>query len=147
MAERKYTHGLELHQDGKATIISIGEMEIWDGADLSLIRDSLISLIRGEGCRSIGINMKYAKHIPSGFFGMLFDWFESGVEVRLYNPTDRVHGMIWFRQFYLPEGDGCYVLHDGSQVAPVLAGEEERPRWEKESHLVESKRFQPARAL
>lgn len=147
MAERKYTHGLELHQDEKATIISIGEMEIWDGADLSLIRDSLISLIRGEGCGSIGINLKYVRYIPSGFFGMLFDWFESGVEIRLYQPTDRVQGMIWFRQFYLHEGDGCYVLHDGSQCAPVLAGEEEQPSWEMDSRPGESVRCEPARAL
>ena len=49
MAERKYIHGLTLRQDAKAVVLDIGEMEIWDGADLSLIRDTLISMIRGEG--------------------------------------------------------------------------------------------------
>ena len=61
MAERKYIHGLTLRQDDKAVILDIGQMEIWDGADLSLIRDTLISMIRGDGQQSIGINMQFVK--------------------------------------------------------------------------------------
>ena len=53
MAERKYIHGLTLHQDARGMILDIGQMEIWDGADLSLIRDTLISMIRGEGHQAI----------------------------------------------------------------------------------------------
>lgn len=147
MAERKYIHGLTVRQDAQTVVLDIGEMEIWDGADLSLIRDTLISMIRHEGERSIGINMQYVKHIPSGFFGMLFDWFESGIEVRLYQPTERVANMIWFRQFFLQEVGNCYVLHDGSQCAPVLAGEEEDSSWQTESRLGEPNRRDTSRAI
>ncbi|RLS58550.1 MAG: hypothetical protein DWH91_02190 [Planctomycetota bacterium] len=147
MAERKYTHGLSVTQDDRATIIDIGDMEIWDGADLSLIRDTLIGMIRKEGVGSIGIDMRCVKYIPSGFFGMLFDWFEQGIEVRLYRPTDRVVQMVWFRQFFMLETDGIYVLHDGSGCSPVLAGDEEEVTWQSEPRLGESGRPNPTRVL
>ncbi len=147
MAERKYIHGLTLHQGAKGVILDIGQMEIWDGADLSLIRDTLISMIRGEGQRSIGINMQYVKYVPSGFFGMLFDWFESGVEVRLYQPTERVANMVWFRQFFLLEEGHCYFLHDGTLCDPVLAGEEEDATWQLDSRPVDPNRRDTSRAI
>ena len=147
MAERKYIHGLTIRQDAKAVILDIGEMEIWDGADLSLIRDTLISMIRNEGQHSIGINMQYVKYVPSGFFGMLFDWFESGVEVRLYQPTERVANMVWFRQFFLLEEGVCYTLHDGSMCAPILAGEEEDSTWQSESRAGDPNRRDTSRAI
>ena len=147
MAERKYIHGLTVRQEAKGIVIDIGEMEIWDGADLSLIRDTLIAMIRNDGQRSIGINMQYVKYVPSGFFGMLFDWFETGIEVRLYQPTERVAQMIWFRQFFLHETDVCYALHDGSKCDPVLAGEEEDSTWQTESRLGEPNRRDTSRVL
>ena len=147
MAERKYIHGLTLRQDDKAVILDIGQMEIWDGADLSLIRDTLISMIRGDGQQSIGINMQFVKYVPSGFFGMLFDWFESGVEVRLYQPTERVANMVWFRQFFLLEEDQCYTLHDGTQCAPVLAGEDEDSTWQLETRPSEPTRLDQSRSI
>ena len=147
MAERKYIHGLTVRQDAQTVVLDIGEMEIWDGADLSLIRDTLISMIRSEGERCIGINMQYVKHVPSGFFGMLFDWFETGIEVRLYQPTERVAQMVWFRQFFLHEAGVCYVLHDGSKCAPVLAGEEEDSSWQSDARLGEPSRRDTSRVL
>ena len=45
MAERKNTHGLRLSRRREVMIVDIGDMEIWDGADLSLIRDTLNRLI------------------------------------------------------------------------------------------------------
>jgi hypothetical protein len=147
MAERKYIHGLTLHQDARGMILDIGQMEIWDGADLSLIRDTLISMIRGEGHQAIGINMQYVKYVPSGFFGMLFDWFESGVEVRLYQPTDRVANMVWFRQFFILEEGQCYILHDGTLCAPVLAGEEEDSTWQLDTRVVEPTRLDKSRSI
>lgn len=147
MAERKYIHGLSITQVGQTYIIDIGDMEIWDGADLSLIRDSLISLIRVEGRHSVGVNIQFVKYVPSGFFGMLYDWFESGIEIRLYQPTDRVANMIWFRQFFLLEEGHSYLLHDGSQCPPVLAGDEEDSSWQIEGRPGESIRCEVSRAI
>ena len=62
-------------QDG-IHLLHIGEMEIWDGADLALLREGLFKLIEHERCRAIAIDMRYVKYIPSGFFGMLVDWQE-----------------------------------------------------------------------
>ena len=50
--------------------------------------------------RRIGIDMSHVKYIPSGFFGMLFDWYETGVQIRLYSPQPNVRRMIWFNQFF-----------------------------------------------
>lgn len=121
MAERKNTHGLTLQTVQGVTIIDIGDMEIWDGADLSLIRDTLTHLVRKDRCRSIGIQMQSVKYIPSGFFGMLYDWFEQGISVRLYSPQPRVINMLWFRKFFIPQSDDCYLLHTGE---PLVEGEE-----------------------
>lgn len=114
MAERKNTHGLQLTNRRGTRVVDIGDMEIWDGADLSLIRDTLHILVRRKRHRSIGIEMKHVKYVPSGFFGMLFDWFESGVTIKLFSPQDRVQEMLWFKRFVIEEAPGSYRLHDGS---------------------------------
>ena len=91
--------------------------------------------------------MQYVKHVPSGFFGMLFDWFESGIEVRLYQPTERVANMVWFRQFFLLEEGQCHILHDGTLCAPVLAGEEEDMSWQTELRAGDPNRRDTSRAI
>lgn len=127
MAERKYTHGLQLSRNQNATIVSIGEMEIWDGADLSLLRDTLNELANRRGRRTIAVDMQYVQYVPSGFFGMLFDWFEAGIEVRLVRPRERVRNMLWFRKFFRLMDSGMYGLHEGCGVNEA-AGEELWPR-------------------
>jgi hypothetical protein len=114
MAERKNTHGLKLRDRRGVALVDIGDMEIWDGADLSLIRDTLSRLIVKDKRRSIGVQMRHVKYVPSGFFGMLYDWFEQGIEVRLFAPLPRVQEMLWFKQFFELESDHCYVLCEGN---------------------------------
>ncbi len=116
MAERKYTHGLTLTLRGSATVLDIGKMEIWDGADLSLIRDTIFRLVNEEGVTSIGIDVSRVQHVPSGFFGMLFDWYEQGVTIGLYQPRSRVRQMLWFRKFFMKYEETVYCLHDGESV-------------------------------
>ena len=82
-------------------LLQLGEMEIWDGADLALLREGLFRLIQGESCPAIAIDMRYVKYIPSGFFGMLFDWQEKcGTWFALTPPQPNVQRMLWFRQFF-----------------------------------------------
>jgi hypothetical protein len=97
-------------------------MEIWDGADLSLLRDTLATLIQRDRCRSVGVDMANVKFVPSGFFGMLFDWFEQGISVRLFAPQERVQNMLWFRRFFDWERDDTYRLKDS---APIVEQDEE----------------------
>ena len=93
-------------------IVSLDRMEIWDGADLALIRETLTSLIEQDGYRAIGINLSAVKYIPSGFFGMLFEWYEQGLKVCLYDPQVNVAQMLWFRMFFISEDHGSYILND-----------------------------------
>ncbi|MEW4489139.1 hypothetical protein AB1L42_13745 [Thalassoglobus sp. JC818] len=120
MAERKYTHGLMITEHDDVTVIGIGKMEIWDGADLSLLRDSIVQLVNEDHIGQIGVDMTFVQHVPSGFFGMLFDWHERGIRVTLHSPRTRVCQMLWFRKFFLPDGDGKFVLHDGEGVNEVV---------------------------
>ena len=116
MAERKYTHGLRLNRRGSATVISIGEMEIWDGADLSLIRDTIVQLVSEKRLDEVGIDMQFVQHVPSGFFGMLFDWHERGVLITLHEPRERVTQMLWFRKFFKDDDSQTFRLYDGEGI-------------------------------
>ena len=107
---------IEVTQEEEVTMLDMGDMEIWDGADLALIRDTLFELIQNQGCNSVGIVLSSVKFIPSGFFGMLYDWYEQGVTVRLYNPQPNVSKMLWFRQFFFEEELDAYRLVN--QAAP-----------------------------
>jgi anti-anti-sigma regulatory factor len=101
---------LQLVPNDGFTVLNLGDMEIWDGADMALLRESLTRLIRAEKHRRIGIDMSHVKYIPSGFFGMLFDWFETGVQIRLYSPQPNVRGMLWFNQFFEAVDAACFSL-------------------------------------
>lgn len=123
MADRKYTHGLSVSATDHGAVLNIGDMEIWDGADLSLIRDTLFRLVLQEGVEAIAIDMHAVQYVPSGFFGMLFDWKERGVEVRLINPRERVRLMLWFRKFFVQESESAYRLYDGTRIDEQRAEE------------------------
>jgi len=116
MADRKYTHGLSVFDSEHGSVLDIGEMEIWDGADLSLIRDTLFRLVLQNGTEAIMINMHAVQYIPSGFFGMLYDWMERGVTIRLLAPRERVRQMLWFRKFFEQESESIFRLHNGTQL-------------------------------
>ena len=101
---------LRFHDWNGAKVIDLGTMEIWDGADLALLRDTLTKLIDHERHHSIGVNMASVKYIPSGFFGLLFDWREKGIRIQLFNPQPHVQRMLWFQQFLEPITEGCFLL-------------------------------------
>lgn len=128
MAERKNLDGLTLTKQRDITVMALGTMEIWDGADLSLLRDGLNHVILQRNSRSIAVDMSAVKYVPSGFFGMLFDWFDQGVMIRLLAPRDRVRNMVWFRQFFDHEDESWYLLHDGLKSADS----EEMDCWQDE---------------
>jgi anti-anti-sigma regulatory factor len=107
MASKKF---LQLVPDDSFTVLNLGDMEIWDGADMALLRESLTRLINAEKHRRIGIDMSHVKYIPSGFFGMLFDWHETGVAIRLYAPQPNVRLMLWFNQFFEAVDADCFAL-------------------------------------
>jgi hypothetical protein len=104
-------------------IIQLGEMEIWDGADLALLRESLMHVFQVMKSRHFGVDMSYVKYVPSGFFGMLYDWHDMHVCIRLYSPQPQIMKMLWFRKFFQPVADGVYQLNStcpaaGSAPAP-----------------------------
>lgn len=108
MASRRKKR-MTIHLWNKTSVLDLGQIEIWDGADLALLRDTLSEQVE-NGVRHLGVNMQYVKYIPSGFFGMLYDWQEKGIEIRLYSPQPNVAEMLWFRQFFELTEDGSYLL-------------------------------------
>lgn len=121
-------------------VLDVGKMEIWDGADLSLVRDMLVEMIEQEGHRSVGVNLKYVKYIPSGFFGMMFDWQEQGIQVSLFHPQPNVAGMLWFRQFFEDIGDGCHRMSTKAKFDYIPAAKkswtEEKMPWDAQASAV-----------
>ena len=140
MASRRKQR-MKLHNRDGVTVMDLGAIEIWDGADLSLLRDTLTALIEQEGCRSIGVAMTSVKYIPSGFFGMLFDWHERGIEMRLYSPQPNVANMLWFRRFFEHEGEGSYVLTSerARELMPVGNAWHDQSRWDVDDDEYASK--------
>tara|TARA_B100000029_G_scaffold498640_1_gene567740 strand:- start:478 stop:912 length:435 start_codon:yes stop_codon:yes gene_type:complete len=109
-------------------IINLGPMEIWDGADLALLRETLAQLIDREGAPRVGVDMSHVKYVPSGFFGMLFDWCEQGASICLDDPCERVRNMIWFRQFMAPLDNDRFRL-ETEALQPVAVGLGEDADW------------------
>lgn len=81
-------------------VACIGQHEIWDGADLALIFDTLRGLTKTEGHNAIGVDLSHVKAIPGGFFGMLFNHAAKGVSVRVYSPQAEVRQFLWFREYF-----------------------------------------------
>jgi anti-anti-sigma regulatory factor len=104
-------------------LLHLGEMEIWDGADLALLREGLTQLIERDQCRSIVVDMQFVKYIPSGFFGMLFDWYEKrGTVFALTTPQPNVQRMLWFQQFFRQNSEGWHELHPEGRDVMTVAG-------------------------
>ncbi|QDT64157.1 STAS domain-containing protein [Calycomorphotria hydatis] len=131
MATRRKRRKIVSEVDGVAKL-DLGEMDIWDGADLALIRDTLIRLITREKKRAIAVDMTHVKYIPSGFFGMLFDWKERGVKVFLLNPQERIQEMLWFQHFVQHVEDDTFriVLEHQKELAPEAQPGYREPDWE-----------------
>lgn len=102
-------------------VILLGEMEIWDGADLALLRETLVHIFHEMRSRSFGVDMSYVKYVPSGFFGMLHDWHDMNVRIRLYSPQPHIMSMLWFRKFFHIVAEGVYQLNSGVHAAASSA--------------------------
>ncbi len=95
---------------GEFRVVNMGTMEIWDGEELSLIREAFRRLMEEEECLSMGVDMRYVKYVPSGFFGTLCDWHDKGVCVRVFGPLPNVKQMLWFTTFFQSIGDNVHEL-------------------------------------
>jgi hypothetical protein len=141
MGSRKDRMTIRQHEG--CTVLDLGPVEIWDGADLALLRDTFTRLIDRSRCRAVGVDMTSVKYVPSGFFGMLFDWHERGVAIRLYTPQPRVANMLWFRQFFEHETNGSYVLQSEPKEMLVF---DDGCDWGEEEAWVEEPRSTVAAA-
>ena len=110
------------HISDGVTILGTGRVQIWDGADLCFLRDAIKQLVVEEKRKLIGLDLMHVKHLPTGFFGMLFDWHQKGISNRLYFSQPHVQNMRWFRQFFIREdspgvdGSSAMVIHIPAQV-------------------------------
>lgn len=106
---------LTITQENGITFISLGKMEIWDGADLALIRDTLIEQVQKYNRQAIAVDMETVKYIPSGFFGMLSEWKDRGINISIKGVQENVSNMLWFQQFFLEALPGLYHLQGEPQ--------------------------------
>ena len=138
MAPRKNMGRISFYSKQDSTVLDMGDIEIWDGADLSLIRDALAHVIEKKKQKHIAIEMKYVKYVPSGFFGMLYDWFEHGIKIALISPQDHVQEMLWFKRFFIEGESNWYDLYAGPD-SPFIPEDDEES--EVESTLVDNSKL------
>lgn len=114
---------LRIDERNEVPVLVLKKTEIWDGADLALLRETLSGLIRKKQRCSVGIELSSVQVIPSGFFGMLSAWHLRGTEIRLYSPHERIQKMLWFAHFFEKDPADCtaYIL-------------KERPRLQLQDH-------------
>lgn len=112
MMNRKKRQRLNIQVEGQMATVGLEHIEIWDGADLALLREVLTELIQKDEYGTIGVNLSSVKYIPSGFFGMLYEWYEQGIRIILHSPQPNVEQMLWFRMFFHRLPDGTYTLND-----------------------------------
>lgn len=110
MARRKNSKNLTTAFRRGGTVVGLGSTEIWDGADLVLLRETIGNLFRRGGCRRFEVDMTHVQYVPSGFFGMLCDWYDRGVCVCVLSPTPRVRRMLWFTTCFRPIAEGCHEM-------------------------------------
>jgi len=106
---------LTITQENGVTLISLGNMEIWDGADLALIRDTLIEQVQKYDRQMLAVDMQTVKYIPSGFFGMLSEWRDRGVSISVKGVQENVSNMLWFQQFFVESIPGMHHLQEEPQ--------------------------------
>lgn len=116
MAPRKNTERIDVYQHRGMTVLDMGDIEIWDGADLSLIRDMLLVVIEKRGVKRIAVEMSSVKYVPSGFFGMLFDWFDRGIQISILSPQENVRQMLWCKRFFQSQDNEIFYLHVGPEI-------------------------------
>ncbi len=110
MARKK--NRIRIHDVDGTKVLTFGRVEIWDGADMALLRDVLMSLAEDQSVAAVGVDLTYVKYIPSGFFGLLDLLQRQGTQVRLYAPQPHVRRMLWFQLFFEQEYPGCYKMTD-----------------------------------
>ena len=96
-----------------------------DHSDTCWIADTL----RRNPRKVIAIDLSGVTRIESGFFGLLADRHDEGVEVRLLNPTERVRRMLWFRHYAERIGDETYRI-TGVRQEELDADGSGRAAWE-----------------
>jgi hypothetical protein len=110
MARRKNSKNLTTAFHRGGTLLGLGATEIWDGADLVLLRETISKLYQRQRCRRIDLDMRHVQYVPSGFFGMLCDWHDRGVNIRVISPTARVQQMLWFTSCFRQIDDDSHEL-------------------------------------
>lgn len=117
-----------VNQDTPATIgtnalLSIGTQQIWDKGDLMQLQAELDRLVARDQFESITIDTRYVEYVPSGFFGLLYDFHLEGVRIWLCEPSPRMRRMIWFRQFLYRIDDDLYGFRQQPQLILVAPPE------------------------
>lgn len=112
---------LAVRDDGDLTVLDFGGKHGWDGADLHLLRETLLRLFR-SGVRRFGVDMRHVTYLPGGTFALLADTHDLGTELLLLDPTDRVRRMLWFRQYAEGLSEGVWRLTAVQQEEFTAAG-------------------------
>ena len=77
-------------------------MEILEHSESCLIRDWIDTQPKDI---HVTIDLDGVNHLPSGFFGMIYSYYETGVRFAFINLSDRLRNFLWIKRFIVADGE------------------------------------------
>lgn len=81
----------------------------WHNGDLAVFRDGVQHLAE-SGVSTIEFDMLAMHRLPPGFAGLLWNWRDKGLQIRLRNVEPTVQKMRWFSMTAIAAGDGFWDI-------------------------------------
>ena len=92
-------------------LLTLNDAEIWTGADLCRLRDTIHRRIR-SGQTSICLDLSHVKRLPAGFFGMPCCLQDQGIDVTLFETQSCIRDLIWFRRFFCSDAGNRHCFRE-----------------------------------
>lgn len=86
---------LPMQRYGLIAVIYVHGRTHLDGSDMSQLRDTLSAEVNGSDVKTIALDILGVEALPSGFFGLLCNWYDLGYRIILAHPSDSVMGYEW----------------------------------------------------
>jgi anti-sigma B factor antagonist len=81
---------LDVYESGELTVVGFGGREVLDVVSAGGCHEELMKLIQINSCRAIAFDMTGLQFVPSRFLGLLAAVQRNGVEIHLYNASERI---------------------------------------------------------
>ena len=85
---------LTVYEAGRISVVSFNPAVPAEAIDLPQLRAEILELVQLHNCQDIAFDVDGVEYIPSQVFGLLISLKKLGVNVQLYNPTQKVRELL-----------------------------------------------------